>query len=59
MEPVRICGIALAVAMLAACAGPQQQASAGPRSPNQVKQDELKQMEQQGQRNDFDKERIN
>ena len=59
MEPVRICGIALVAAVLSACATPQQQASGGPRSPNQLKQDELKQMEQQGQRNDFDKVRIN
>jgi hypothetical protein len=58
MKPVRICVIGLVAAALTACAT-QQQASSGPRSPNQVKQDELKQMEQQGQRNDFDKIRIN
>jgi outer membrane protein assembly factor BamE (lipoprotein component of BamABCDE complex) len=59
MKPVRICVIALVAAALASCATPQQQTSAGPRSPNQMKQDELKQMEQQGQRNDFDKVKIN
>ena len=58
MKAVRICACALVAAVLAACAT-QQQTSAGPRSPNQVKQDELKQMESQGQRNDFDKVRIN
>jgi hypothetical protein len=58
MKPFRICVIALVAGALCACAT-QQQTSAGPRSPNQVKQDELKQMESQGQRNDFDKIRIN
>ena len=43
----------------AGCATQQQQASGGPRSPAQLKQDELRQMEQQGQRNDFDKVRVN
>ena len=59
MNLVRIGGIALVAGALAACATPQQQTSAGPRSPNQMKQQELKQMEAQGQRNDFDKVRIN
>ena len=58
MKLVGICGIAFVAAALAACAT-QQQASGGPRSPNQLKQQELQQMEAQGQRNDFDKVKIN
>ena len=46
--------VALLAATLAACAN-QQQASGSPRSPNQLKQQELQQMEAQGQRNDIDK----
>ena len=49
----RIVVIACAV-LLAACATPSGPAT-GPRSPNQVKQQELSQMERVGQRNDFDK----
>jgi hypothetical protein len=41
-------------ATLAACAPPQQGSEA-----DQLKQEELKQMETKGQRNDFDKIRIN
>ena len=58
MRIVTICGIALAAAAFAGCAS-QQQASTGPRSPNQVKQDDLKGMEAQGQRNDIDRVRVN
>ena len=46
---------AVAVLMLAACATQQQPSSVSPRSPNQLKQEELKAMEAQGQRNDFDR----
>lgn len=56
MRRTWICAIALVA--LAGCAA-QQQTGAGPRSPNQLKQQELQQMESQGQRNDFDKVRIN
>jgi hypothetical protein len=49
----RIAVIACAV-LFAACATPPGPAS-GPKSPNQVKQQELSQMERVGQRNDFDK----
>jgi len=58
MKMSRMCLIAALAAALAACAT-QQQAGSGPRSPAQMKQDELKQMEQGGQRNDFDKTKIN
>lgn len=57
MKAVAIPLAGLLVAALAGCASPQQ-AGTGPRSPNQVKQQALKQMEAQGQRNDFDKVRI-
>jgi hypothetical protein len=50
-----MCGIGLVAAALASCAVQQQQTSAGARSADQAKQQELKQMEQQGQRNDFDR----
>jgi hypothetical protein len=43
---------------IAACA-PQQQGSSGARSADQLKQEELKQMETKGQRNDFDKIKVN
>ena len=46
--------IAVAGAALASCASPQG-AAGGASSADQVRQQELKQMEAQGQRNDFDK----
>jgi hypothetical protein len=58
MKMLRMCSIAALAAALAACAT-QQQASGTPHSPAQLKQQELKQMEEQGQRNDFDKVKIN
>ena len=59
MRTVTICAAVLLAASLGACAT-QQQASADSRSSaEQAKQKELQQMEQQGQRNDFDKIRIN
>ncbi|MFO1302517.1 MAG: hypothetical protein U1F54_02225 [Burkholderiales bacterium] len=58
MSPIRMACVIAAALAAAACATPQQ-TSAGPRSPAQIKQDELKQMEQAGQRNDFDKVKIN
>ena len=58
MRPIQLACACVAALAAAACATPQQ-TSGGPRSPAQMKQDELKQMEQQGQRNDFDKTRIN
>ena len=59
MRLATICVIAALSLAAAGCATQQQQASGGPRSPAQLKQDELRQMEQQGQRNDFDKIRVN
>ena len=53
MSIVRIGIVALCCAAIAACATPQSGAAAG--STNQVKQEELGQMEGAGQRNDIDK----
>ena len=50
-----VMGLAVAVAAALAACAPQQQGSAE----NQLKQEELKQLEQKGQRNDFDKVQIN
>ena len=50
--------IVVAGAAIAACAA-QQQGDSGARSADQLKQEELKQMETKGQRNDFDKIRVN
>ena len=58
MNVPTIVGCAVLSLALAGCASQQQQSSAAPRSSAQLKQDELKQMEQQGQRNDIDKVRI-
>jgi hypothetical protein len=43
--------LSVAVAGCATSSGP----AAGPKSPNQIRQQELTQMEKAGQRNDFDK----
>jgi hypothetical protein len=59
MKTVTVCGMALlAAAALAGCAAQQQQTSAQSPSRDQARQKELQQMESQGQRNDFDKVRI-
>jgi hypothetical protein len=60
MKTVTVYAMALLAAALAGCAvQPQQQTSAQSPSTDQAKQKELQQMEQQGQRNDFDKVKIN
>jgi hypothetical protein len=53
MRSARIATVVLCCAAVAACATPPS--GAAPRSPSQVKQQELEQMETQGQRNDIDK----
>jgi hypothetical protein len=50
-----VMGLAVAAAATLAACAPQRQGS----QENQLKQEELKQLEQKGQRNDIDKIRIN